>query len=195
MRFMSVWDSFCLSEWRDEPCAERMVQLKKKTLSNFKWLWLRWDWCSTPECLLFVSGARRPNAGTWNVLFQGLNPARQELPCSFPKSEHVCVHIWDWQTQPGKPVLGNHSLMAACRSSGAGGAINPSSGSGREPSDDRMPKTIQFWCLPPIPVKPTVQSYVRWTFPRETGWKVCVPLDIPDRRATKLCVWGWESVL
>lgn len=30
--------------------------------------------------------------------------------------------------------------MAACRSSGAGGAINPSSGAGREPSDDRMPK-------------------------------------------------------
>lgn len=39
--------------------------------------------------------------------------------------------------------------MAPWRSPGARGALNPSSCSGGEPSDVRMPKTIQFWCLNP----------------------------------------------
>lgn len=74
------------------------MQLKRKTLSNFQWF--------LGDCL-FVSGARKQTAGTWSVLFPGLNPPWQEPPCSFPKSElvggypHLGLTSTAW-----KPVLG-----------------------------------------------------------------------------------------
>lgn len=61
-----------------------------------------------------------------------------------------------------------------------------------EPSDDRMAKTIKFCCLNPILVQPAVESRERWALHWGTGWMVCVPLGMPDRRGPKLRGWGWR---
>lgn len=104
--------------------------------------------------------------------------------------EWTCVHAHlrltstTWQTCAGKPQPGG-----TCRSSGEGGAINPSC-SGRDPSDDRMPKAIQFWCLNP---KTSCPVLWKMNFSQKNWMKGACAFDIPDRKATKLCVWGWRK--